>query len=147
MRPICGSGSVWLVFTAGRVFLCLHRQGRFLILLSGLLLVAGIKAGMVGWYFMHLKFEGNWVYALIIPAVILATILVLASVPTWPSSPRMMKRKKRSVWVAPADRARLPSAFPVASHGGAVSLNRPRTDRRLSARTNPRGPSDARAIP
>ncbi len=35
----------------------------FLILLVGLLLLAGIKAGLVGWYFMHLKFEGKWVYA------------------------------------------------------------------------------------
>ena len=37
-----------------------------------------IKAGLVGWFFMHLKFEGNWVYILIVPAFILATILVLA---------------------------------------------------------------------
>ena len=36
---------------------------------------------MVGWYFMHLKFEGNWVYILIVPAFILATILVLALMP------------------------------------------------------------------
>ncbi len=42
---------------------------------------AGIKAGLVGWYFMHLKFEGKWVYLLIVPAIILATILVLALVP------------------------------------------------------------------
>ena len=27
---------------------------------------------MVGWYFMHLKFEGKWVYAMLIPAGILA---------------------------------------------------------------------------
>ena len=53
----------------------------FAILLVGLLVLAAIKAGLVGWYFMHLKFEGNWVYILIVPAIILATILVLALVP------------------------------------------------------------------
>ena len=31
-------------------------------------LVAWVKAGMVGWYFMHLKFEGKRVYVLIVPA-------------------------------------------------------------------------------
>jgi cytochrome c oxidase subunit 4 len=53
----------------------------FLILLLGLLFWAIIKAGLVGWYFMHLKFEGNWVYILIVPAFVLATILVLALLP------------------------------------------------------------------
>ena len=46
-----------------------------------MLVLAGIKAGLVGWYFMHLKFEGKWVYLLIVPAIILATILVLALIP------------------------------------------------------------------
>jgi cytochrome c oxidase subunit IV len=53
----------------------------FLILLLGLLFLAVVKAGMVGWYFMHLKFEGNWVYIMIVPAFILATIIVLALSP------------------------------------------------------------------
>jgi cytochrome c oxidase subunit IV len=53
----------------------------FLILILGLLFWAVIKAGLVGWYFMHLKFEGNWVYILIVPAFIFATILVLALYP------------------------------------------------------------------
>jgi cytochrome c oxidase subunit 4 len=30
---------------------------------------------------MHLKFEGKWVYLLIVPAIILAMVLVLALVP------------------------------------------------------------------
>jgi cytochrome c oxidase subunit IV len=53
----------------------------FLVTLLGLLIWAAIKAGLVGWFFMHLKFEGRWVYALIIPACILAAILVFALVP------------------------------------------------------------------
>ena len=43
--------------------------------------LAVVKAGLVGWYFMHLKFEGNWVYIMIVPAMILATIIVLALCP------------------------------------------------------------------
>ena len=53
----------------------------FAILVLGLLCLAVIKAGLVGWYFMHLKFEGNWVYILIVPALVLATIIVLALCP------------------------------------------------------------------
>jgi cytochrome c oxidase subunit IV len=56
-------------------------KSHFLILLMGLLFLAVVKAGMVGWYFMHLKFEGNWVYIMIVPAMILATIIVLALTP------------------------------------------------------------------
>ena len=52
-----------------------------MILLIGLLFWAVIKAGLVGWFFMHLKFEGNWVYIMIVPAFVLATILVLALLP------------------------------------------------------------------
>jgi cytochrome c oxidase subunit IV len=53
----------------------------FLVTLLGLLIWAAIKAGLVGWFFMHLKFEGAWVYGLIIPACILAAILVLGLTP------------------------------------------------------------------
>ena len=53
----------------------------FTPLVLGLVAMAVIKAGLVGWYFMHLKFEGKWVYALLIPAVILAAVVVLGLVP------------------------------------------------------------------
>jgi cytochrome c oxidase subunit 4 len=53
----------------------------FGVLVFGLMALAIIKAGLVGWYFMHLKFEGNWVYIMIVPALILATIIVLALSP------------------------------------------------------------------
>ena len=43
--------------------------------------MAIIKATLVGWYFMHLKFEGRWVYFMLVPAGILATIFVLALYP------------------------------------------------------------------
>ena len=53
----------------------------FLLLVIGLVILALIKAGMVGWYFMHLKFERNWVYLLIVPACILAIFLTLSAYP------------------------------------------------------------------
>ena len=40
-----------------RVLLCHDFKDHFLILVLGLVVLALIKAGMVGWYFMHLKFE------------------------------------------------------------------------------------------
>ena len=36
---------------------------------------------MVGWYFMHLKFEGNWVYVMLVPAGILAIDPHVALIP------------------------------------------------------------------
>jgi cytochrome c oxidase subunit IV len=97
---------VWLwllVFTLVEYFYAFLAKDVFLVLLTGLLLVAGIKAGMVGWYFMHLKFEGKWVYALIVPAVILAAILVTALCPDVVFKPTDEDEEaEATVWVAPA---------------------------------------------
>jgi cytochrome c oxidase subunit 4 len=68
-------------FTAVEYFYAWFFKDSFLVLVLGLLFLAVIKAGMVGWYFMHLKFEGRWVYILIVPAFVLATILTLALCP------------------------------------------------------------------
>jgi cytochrome c oxidase subunit 4 len=51
------------------------------VLIIGLLFWAVLKASLVGWYFMHLKFEGRWVYGFIVPAGILASVIVFALVP------------------------------------------------------------------
>jgi cytochrome c oxidase subunit 4 len=59
----------------------------FAVLLLGLLVWAAIKAGLVGWWFMHLKYEGKWVYILIVPAFVLATIFVLALTPDMSMQP------------------------------------------------------------
>jgi cytochrome c oxidase subunit IV len=69
------------VLTAIEYYYASIFKDHFGVLITGLLLLAGIKAGLVGWYFMHLKFEGNWVYILIVPAMVLATIIVLALCP------------------------------------------------------------------
>jgi cytochrome c oxidase subunit 4 len=72
----------WLLcLTLAEYFYAYTLKDLFLILIVGLLVLAGIKAGLVAWYFMHLKFEGNWVYFLIVPACILAAVLVLALTP------------------------------------------------------------------
>jgi cytochrome c oxidase subunit 4 len=73
---------LWLAVLTGVEYVYAAKLADFfVILLGGLLVLAAIKAGLVGWYFMHLKFEGKWVWLMIVPAIILATILVLALVP------------------------------------------------------------------
>jgi cytochrome c oxidase subunit 4 len=69
------------VFTAVEYFYAHFSKDFFFWLVIGLMFCAIVKAGMVGWYFMHLKFEGKWVYAFLIPAGILAAILTLALYP------------------------------------------------------------------
>ncbi len=77
---------------------------------------------MVGWYFMHLKFEGKWVYALIVPAVILATILVLALCPDVAFKPTDEDEEEGTVWVAPADDLHsVPSVLPATIRWARIS--------------------------
>jgi cytochrome c oxidase subunit 4 len=68
-------------FTAVEYFYAHIFKDAFVVLVLGLMVWAIIKASMVGWYFMHLKFEGKWVYGMLIPAGILAFILTIALVP------------------------------------------------------------------
>ena len=69
------------VFTAIEYFWAHIFKDAFATLVLGLLFWAVIKASMVGWYFMHLKFEGTWVYYMLVPAGILAIILTSALIP------------------------------------------------------------------
>ena len=69
------------IFTAIEYFYAHIFKDAFIILVLGLLFWAVIKASMVGWFFMHLKFEGNWVYAMLVPAGILAIIMTCALIP------------------------------------------------------------------
>lgn len=69
------------VLTAVEYFYARIFKDSFSILILGLAVLALVKAGMVGLYFMHLKFEGRWVYYMIVPACILALILVMALYP------------------------------------------------------------------
>ncbi len=69
------------VLTAIEYFYASWFKELFLGLIVGLMGLAVIKAGLVGWYFMHLKFEGTWVYYMLVPAGILAIILTCALCP------------------------------------------------------------------
>ncbi|AMV36669.1 cytochrome C oxidase subunit IV family protein [Planctomyces sp. SH-PL62] len=44
-------------------------------LIFGLVLMAAAKASLVGWFFMHLKYERLWVFLVLAPACVLALIL------------------------------------------------------------------------
>jgi cytochrome c oxidase subunit 4 len=69
------------VFTAIEYFWAHVFKANFPVLVLGLMFWAVIKASMVGWYFMHLKFEGKWVYGWLIPAGVLASVFVVALIP------------------------------------------------------------------
>src|SRR5215217_8293369 len=70
-----------LVFTIMEYCYAKYLHLSFFILVLGLMSMAIIKATLVGLYFMHLKFEGKWVYGMLIPAGILAMVLTFALVP------------------------------------------------------------------
>ncbi len=70
-----------LAFTVLEYLFARIFKDSFGVLVSGLLTLAVVKAGLVGWYFMHLKFEGRWVFLMLIPAGFLAMVLVLALYP------------------------------------------------------------------
>ena len=75
---------VWialLILTLIEYFYAKAFSNSFATLVLGLMFWAVIKAGLVGWYFMHLKYEGNWVYGFLVPAGILATVLIFGLTP------------------------------------------------------------------
>lgn len=80
-------GSRWAGHPAGRGWVILDLLPALLLtfihvpLILGLLILAVTKATLVGMFFMHLKFEGNWVYYMLVPAGILAMIFICALVP------------------------------------------------------------------
>jgi cytochrome c oxidase subunit 4 len=70
-----------LVLTLVEYFYAHVFRNSFATLVLGLMFWAVIKASLVGWYFMHLKFEGRWVYIMLVPAAILACVLIFALIP------------------------------------------------------------------
>jgi cytochrome c oxidase subunit 4 len=69
------------IFTAIEYFYARIYKDAFIVLVLGLLTWATIKATLVGLYFMHLKYEGKWVLGMLVPAGILAVVLVCALIP------------------------------------------------------------------
>jgi cytochrome c oxidase subunit IV len=76
------------VFTAIEYFYAHIFKSYFVVLVLGLLTWAAIKAALVGLYFMHLKYEGKWVYLALLPAAILAVVLVAGILPDMAMPPR-----------------------------------------------------------
>jgi cytochrome c oxidase subunit IV len=90
------------VLTAIEYFYALILKDHFLPLVLGLVTLALIKASMVGWYFMHLKFEKPWVYILIVPAGVMAVFLTLALYPDQAMKPVVEENPgEEEVWVDP----------------------------------------------
>lgn len=77
-----------LVFTILEYVYAMLTQSHFLALVVGLVALAVTKAVLVALFFMHVKFEGRWVYLLIVPTGVLATALVAALVPDVSLPPR-----------------------------------------------------------
>ncbi len=69
------------IFTVIEYFYAQIFSNAFVVLVLGLMTWAIIKATLVGLYFMHLKYEGKWVYGMLVPAGILACVLVFALIP------------------------------------------------------------------
>jgi cytochrome c oxidase subunit 4 len=76
------------VFTAIEYFYAHLFKSYFVVLVLGLLTWAAIKAALVGLYFMHLKYEGKWVYLALLPAAVLAVVLVVGIFPDIAMPPR-----------------------------------------------------------
>src|SRR4051794_22870 len=72
---------ILLVFTIAEYCYASFLHLSFITLVLGLMAMALFKASMVGLYFMHLKFEGRWVYGFLIPAGILACVLTFGLAP------------------------------------------------------------------
>jgi cytochrome c oxidase subunit 4 len=70
-----------LVFTVLEYAFAGLAQESFGLLVGGLVCMALVKALLVALYFMHVRIEGRWVYLLIVPALFLATVLILALYP------------------------------------------------------------------
>ncbi|MDX2039021.1 MAG: cytochrome C oxidase subunit IV family protein [Isosphaeraceae bacterium] len=69
------------VLTAIEYFYAALFQNAFTALVLGLLTWALIKAALVGLYFMHVKWEGKWIYAMLAPACFLAVFMVCMLIP------------------------------------------------------------------
>ena len=70
-----------LVFTILEYLYARFLPVGFAALVAGLMVLALTKAFLVGWYFMHLKFEGRWIYLMLVPVGLLAIVVVLGLTP------------------------------------------------------------------
>jgi len=77
----------WLTaLTIGEIFVAMLPRyvdftGVFALTIISLVVMAFVKAGMVGWYFMHLKFEQIKFIAIVAAPIILMIFLVFMLLP------------------------------------------------------------------
>lgn len=114
--------AILAVLTAVEYFYAMIFKDHFPVLVGGLVSLALVKAGMVGWYFMHLKFEKKWVYLLIIPACVMAIFLTLMLTPDMAMKPTTEENPgEEESWVAPASSVGdVPACCIAAFSGGAA---------------------------
>lgn len=48
---------------------------------SGMTGLATLYAFLVAWFFMHVKFEGRWIYLMLVPTCVLAAVVVAGLTP------------------------------------------------------------------
>ena len=98
--------AILAVLTAVEYFYALIFKDHFPVLVLGLVSLALVKAGMVGWFFMHLKFERKWVYILIVPACVMAIFLTLALCPDMAMKPVVEENAgEEETWLVPRSNA------------------------------------------
>ncbi len=56
-------------------------QPPFPTLVGGLTFLATVYAFLVAWYFMHLKYEGRWIYLMLVPVCLLSVAVVAGLTP------------------------------------------------------------------
>jgi cytochrome c oxidase subunit 4 len=94
--------AILAILTLIEYFYAMIFKDHFLFLVLGLVCLALVKAGMVGWFFMHLKFERKWVYLLIIPACVMAVFLTLMLYPDMAMKPVSQEEGgEEEAWIAP----------------------------------------------
>src|SRR5437868_10190779 len=72
---------VLVALTANTVMVASHRYSSELVNVTLALLIASIKAICVARYFMHLKFEGKLIHAILIVPLFLAVVLAVSLIP------------------------------------------------------------------
>ena len=98
--------AILAVLTAVEYFYAMIFKDHFPVLVLGLVSLALVKAGMVGWFFMHLKFERKWVYLLIVPACVMAVFLTLALCPDMAMKPVVEENAgEEETWLVPRSNA------------------------------------------
>jgi cytochrome c oxidase subunit IV len=122
--------AILAVLTAVEYVYALFLKDHFTVLVLGLVSLALVKAGMVGWFFMHLKFERKWVYILIIPACVMAVFLTLALCPDIAMKPVVEENPgEDETWVFPRSNAEGTPAIDLLSYSQAAPIVPARFDR------------------